>query len=90
VLAHYGGQDREAARLPTFEAAMAAHGKDFTTFVYPGVQHLFFDQEQDDYEPSAAALAWDRTWKFLHARLQGTGSHSGARGISRQKERRTQ
>jgi carboxymethylenebutenolidase len=70
VLAHYGGEDRETARLPAFEAAMAAHGKDFTTFVYPGVRHLFFDQDQEDYEPSAAGLAWDRTWKFLRARLQ--------------------
>jgi carboxymethylenebutenolidase len=70
VLAHYGGQDREAARVPGFQAAMVAHARDFSPFIYPGLSHLFFDEEHEDYEPSAATLAWERTWEFLHARLQ--------------------
>lgn len=70
VLAHYGGQDREAARVSDFETAMVSQHREFSPFIYPGLSHLFFDEEHEDYEPSATALAWGRTWEFLHARLQ--------------------
>jgi carboxymethylenebutenolidase len=86
VLAHYGGEDREAARLPAVEVAMAAHGKDFTSFVYPGGHHLFFDPDQEDYTPGAAALAWDRTWQFLDARLRSQARAAAASTRDRQSE----
>ncbi len=45
-------------------------GKDLTVHIYPEAGHWFFEEDRPDaYQPEAAALAWDRTVAFLHAKL---------------------
>jgi carboxymethylenebutenolidase len=71
VLAIYGSRDeRLIAELPTVIEAMADAGVDFTSKVYDGAAHAFFnDTHLLAYDPDAAADAWTRTLKFLDATL---------------------
>jgi carboxymethylenebutenolidase len=48
---------------------MKAAGVDATTHIYPGVAHWFVESDRPEYDPSAAALAWDRTFEFLKQNL---------------------
>ena len=53
-----------------FERTMTAAGKEVEFYVYPGTGHWFFESNRPDaYNAEASALAWERTVKFLHARL---------------------
>lgn len=45
-------------------------GKSVEIFVYPGTRHAFFnDTRPEVYDRAAAALAWDRTIRFLKEQL---------------------
>ena len=56
--------------LPEVSKAMAEAGVDFTSHVYPGVGHAFFnDTNPQTYDASAAADAWQRTLEMLHQSL---------------------
>ncbi len=71
VLGHYGSEDRgNASRVPALEEAMEAAGKTFIAHIYEGAHHLFFDETHKDYEPDAAALAWERTLEFLRRSMR--------------------
>jgi carboxymethylenebutenolidase len=67
VLAFYGDLDaRLMASLPEVEQAMKRGGVDFTSHVYAGAGHAFFnDTNPHAYVPAAAADAWTRTLGFL-------------------------
>lgn len=66
VLAIYGDQDeRLMAGLPEVEAAMKDAGVDFTSKVYPGAQHAFFNDAGPNYDADAAADAWQLSLDFL-------------------------
>jgi carboxymethylenebutenolidase len=51
------------------EAGIRAAGRDIAFYTYPGTQHWFFEPNRPEYNPQAAALAWQRTVDFLHAYL---------------------
>lgn len=66
VQGHYGGADVGiTSRVPELEAAMKAHGKDFTAYVYEGAPHAFFNDLRPSYTPDAAKLTWERTLDFF-------------------------
>ena len=65
VLGHFGEKDEmeplDGARA--MEKAMKDAGVDVTFHVYPGVSHWFVETDRLEYDPSAAQLAWERTFK---------------------------
>ncbi|HEV7624785.1 MAG TPA: dienelactone hydrolase family protein [Amnibacterium sp.] len=67
VLAFYGDRDERLMRsLPEVQRAMRSSGVDFTSHVYAGAGHAFFnDSNPHTYVPAAAADAWIRTLGFL-------------------------
>lgn len=57
-------------RLPDFEKALKANNVNYTLYTYPGAQHAFNDDtNQERYNKAAADLAWSRTLAFLKPRL---------------------
>jgi len=70
LLLHYAGLDeRINAGWPAYEAALQAHGKDYTAHVYPGVNHGFHNDTTPRYDQAAAELAWQRTIAFFEEKL---------------------
>lgn len=71
LLLQYAGLDnRINAAVPAYEAALKEAGKDFTIYVYPGVNHAFNnDTSPTRFDPEAAELAWGRTTAFLAEKL---------------------
>lgn len=67
VLAFYGADDHGITDgLPELETRMTDAGADFTTQVYDGVGHAFFnDTNAQTYAPEVAADAWQRTITFV-------------------------
>lgn len=73
LLLHYAGKDQRvnATGLPWAKALEAA-GKQVEAHVYPDVDHAFNnDTSAERFNPAAAKLAWERTTRFLHARIDG-------------------
>lgn len=54
---------------PAYEAALKAHGKDYTAHIYPGVNHGFHNDSTPRYDEAAANLSWDRTIAFFQEHL---------------------
>lgn len=70
LLLHYAGLDRRINQgWPAYEAALKAHGKEFTAHIYPGVNHGFHNDTTPRYDAAAAELAWTRTMDFFNAKL---------------------
>lgn len=70
LLLHYAGLDQRInAGWPAYEAALKAHGKEYTAYVYPGVNHGFHNDTTPRYDPEAAELAWERTIAFFKEKL---------------------
>ena len=71
IMLHYAGKDaRVAATGEPWVAALEAAGKPVEAFTYPGVDHAFNnDTSTERYDKPAADLAWERTIRFLHERL---------------------
>jgi carboxymethylenebutenolidase len=56
--------------IAEYAAAIAASGGEIELFEYPGSVHAFYnDARPEVFQPDNAAVAWDRTLAFLHARL---------------------
>lgn len=74
VLALYGETDeRLMVSLPEVTERMQAAGADFTSHIYPGAGHAFFnDTNPITYRPEVAADAWERSLEFLRGSLAPT------------------
>jgi carboxymethylenebutenolidase len=70
LLLHYAGLDQRINKgWPDYEAALKAHGKDYTAHLYPGVNHGFHNDTTPRYDAASAELAWTRTVDFFNANL---------------------
>jgi len=72
VQGHYAQEDGffTPDKVEALEAKLRGLGKDVELFIYPGVEHAFFnDTRPEVYEPEAAQQAWTRTLSFLRGHL---------------------
>jgi carboxymethylenebutenolidase len=71
LLLHYAGLDsRVNEGWPAYEKALKEHNKDYTAYIYPGVNHGFHNDTTPRYDPAAAKLAWQRTIEFFKEELK--------------------
>jgi len=71
VMGHYSDNDEWEPNEyveKTF-AAFKTAGVDAMLHIYPGVGHWFVEEDRPEYDPSAAQLAWQRTFGFLKKNL---------------------
>jgi carboxymethylenebutenolidase len=52
-----------------FEKTLVDMGLETNLFIYEGAGHWFFETDRPAYQAESAQLAWDRTVKFLHDKL---------------------
>jgi len=70
LLLHYAGLDeRINAGWPGYEKALKANHKQYTAYIYPGVNHGFHNDTTPRYDEAAAHLAWQRTIDFFKSKL---------------------
>jgi len=71
LLLHYAGLDeRINAGIEAYRKALDADHKEYTVYVYDGVNHAFNnDTSAARYDKAAADLAWGRTIDFLKDKL---------------------
>lgn len=71
-LGHFAEDDDfvPAHEVPEFEEKLRSAGKEATFHIYPGTRHWFAEPDRPEYDPPAAALAWERTVEFLEASLR--------------------
>jgi carboxymethylenebutenolidase len=55
---------------PAYEKALKENKKDYTAYMYPGVNHGFHNDTTPRYDKAAAELAWQRTVDFFKAKLK--------------------
>jgi carboxymethylenebutenolidase len=67
LIGHFGELDGvvPVADVMSLRTALAASGKSFEIFVYPGAPHAFDEDFRGPYRPVAAKEAWGRTLAFL-------------------------
>lgn len=72
MLLNYAGLDeRVNGTRPAYEDALKAAKIDYTIYVYPGVNHAFFDDTGGQrYSADAAKLAWERAKTFFAQHLK--------------------
>jgi carboxymethylenebutenolidase len=68
---HFAADDpyELAEYIDALEASLRAAGRDTEFHRYPGTHHWFLEPDRPEYDPAAAAMAWDRTLAFLRDRL---------------------
>jgi carboxymethylenebutenolidase len=71
LLLHFAELDKRVnAGWPDYEAALKEHGKEYTAYEYPGVNHGFHNDSTSRYDQEAAELAWQRTIAFFEEQLK--------------------
>ncbi len=71
LLIHYAELDtRVNEGWPAYEAALKENKKDYTAYIYPGVNHGFHNDTTPRYDKAAAELAWQRTIDFFKDKLK--------------------
>ena len=71
LLLHYAELDtRVNAGWPAYEAALKENKKEYTAYIYPGVNHGFNNDTTPRYDKAAATLAWERTIGFFKTKLK--------------------
>jgi len=70
LLLHYGELDtRVNEGWPAYEKALKEHHKEYSAYIYPGVNHGFHNDTTPRYDKAAAELAWKRTIDFFKEKL---------------------
>ncbi|HVU84383.1 MAG TPA: dienelactone hydrolase family protein [Puia sp.] len=70
LLIHYAGLDtRVNEGWPAYEEALKENKKEYTAYIYPGVNHGFHNDTTPRYDKAAAELAWQRTIDFFKEKL---------------------
>ena len=70
LLIHYAGLDTHVNEgWPAYESALKENKKEYTVFIYPGVNHGFHNDTTPRYDKAAAELAWKRTIDFFTEKL---------------------
>jgi carboxymethylenebutenolidase len=70
LLLHYAALDQRIdSGWPAYEAALKKHGKRYTVYFYPNLNHGFHNDTTPRYDKAAAELAWSRTVAFFKANL---------------------
>lgn len=70
VMGFYGEQDeRISGNVPEFAAQMRRANKAFTSHIYKGTQHAFFNDMRPSYSASASRDAFAKTLSFLNGQL---------------------
>ncbi len=73
LMLHYADPEKDAGvgvGIPSFEAALKANNKQFTTYIYKDAQHGFHNDTTPRYDEKSAKLAWDRTLEFFNKNLR--------------------
>ncbi|WP_343672065.1 dienelactone hydrolase family protein [Chitinophaga sp.] len=70
LLLHFGELDTHVNEgWPAYEAALKEEKKEYTAYMYPGVNHGFHNDTTPRYDKAAAELAWKRTIEFFKEKL---------------------
>ena len=70
LLLHYAGLDQRVnAGWPAYEEALKANNKEYSAYIYDGVNHGFHNDTTPRYDEKAAKLAWKRTVDFFNEKL---------------------
>jgi carboxymethylenebutenolidase len=70
LLLHFAELDKRVNEgWPSYEAALKAHKKEYTAYMYPGVNHGFHNDTTPRYDEKSAKLAWQRTITFFKEKL---------------------
>ena len=71
LLLHFAEHDQWVnAGWPAYEEALKKHNKDYTAYIYEGLQHGFHNDTTPRFDPEGAQLAWTRTIAFLDEHLK--------------------
>ncbi|MCB9283089.1 MAG: dienelactone hydrolase family protein [Lewinellaceae bacterium] len=71
LLLHFAELDtRVNAGWPAYEEALKKNNKEYTAYIYPGVNHGFHNDTTPRYDKAAAELAWQRTISFFNEKLK--------------------
>ena len=71
LLLHYAELDtRVNEGWPAYEAALKENKKEYTAYMYPNVNHGFYNDTTPRYDKAAAELAWKRTVDFFNEKLK--------------------
>ena len=71
---HAGLDKRLLATWPAYEAALKQNNVKYEGYVYPNVNHAFFNDSGARYDDAATKLSWQRTLAFLRKYLGTQGS----------------
>jgi carboxymethylenebutenolidase len=71
-IGHYSDVDawEPLEGIRAMEQEMRSSGVDAVFHIYPGRAHWFFESDRPEFDPQAAALAWERTAAFFRESLQ--------------------
>ena len=80
VMGHFGAEDESIPleNVREFERTLEDLGKNAQIYTYRNAGHAFANPSGQNYNPEAAAEAWDRTTRFLQQSLYPEGSTATA------------
>jgi len=71
LLLHFAELDERVNEgWPAYEAALKKNKKEYTAYIYPGVNHGFHNDTTPRYDKASAELAWERTIDFFNKTLR--------------------